>query len=128
VERDLSYEIIGAAIEVHRLLGPGLLESVYEAALFHELELRGLKPKRQCPVKINYKGVDIKDPLYLDLIVNDEIVIEVKATEQNHPIYQSQVLTYLRVKGVKLGLIINFGYPQLKDGIIRIVNNFESQN
>ncbi len=123
VENDISNKIIGAAIEVHRILGgPGLLESVYEAALCHELTLRGLKFKRQLIVPVIYKGAAIKDPLCLDILVEDKVVIEVKATEKENPIHQKQLLTYLRLTGMKLGLIINFGQGIIKDGVCRVVN------
>jgi GxxExxY protein len=125
VENDLSYEIIGAAIEVHRTLGgPGLLESIYEAALCHELMLKSFKIQRQWSVQVVYKGAIIKDPLYVDILVDNRIIIEVKATEKIHPIYETQLLTYLRLTGLKLGLLINFGCGQVKDGITRVVNGF----
>lgn len=123
MENELSHKIIGAAIEVHRILGgPGLLESIYEAALCQELILRGMQIQRQLPVQVTYKGIIIKDPLYIDILVNNKVIIEVKATEKNHPIYETQVLTYLRLTGIKLGLLINFGNRHVKDGIGRIVN------
>ncbi|PJD97034.1 MAG: Fe3+ hydroxamate ABC transporter substrate-binding protein [Parachlamydia sp.] len=123
MENELSHIIIGAAIEVHRTLGgPGLLESVYEAALCHELILKKLQIQRQMPVQVIYKGAIIKDPLYVDILANQKVIIEVKATEKNHPLYEAQVLTYLRLTGIKLGLLINFGYSQVKDGITRVVN------
>lgn len=123
MENEISYEVIGAAIEVHRMLGgPGLLESVYEAALCHELFLRGLHVQRQITVPIIYKGVKIKEPLFIDVIANEKVIIEVKATEKNHPIFETQVLTYLRLTKIKLGLLINFGYSNVKEGISRIVN------
>src|SRR5260221_959345 len=110
MENELSYKIIGAAIEVQRTLGgPGLLESIYEEAICHELALCGLKYKRQLPVKVVYKGVMISDPLYDDILVEDKVIVEVKATEKYHPVYGTQVLTYLRLTGKKLGLVINFG-------------------
>ena len=116
-EDEISHEIIGAAIEVHRTLGgPGLLESIYESALCHELILRGLRIQRQKPVQVVYKGVAIREPLFIDVLV------EVKATEKNHPIYETQVLTYLRLTGIKLGLLVNFGAPYVKDGVSRIIN------
>lgn len=122
-EDEISNLIIGAAIEVHRILGgPGLLESVYEAALCHELKLRGLNIQRQVPVQVIYKGIKIKDPLYIDILVENKVLIEIKATEKHHPIYETQVLTYLRLTGLKLGLLINFGLPCLKDGVSRIIN------
>lgn len=123
MENELSRKIIGAAIEVHRILGgPGLLESVYESALCHELTLIGLQIQRQLPVQVVYKGVTIKEPLYIDVLVNNKVIIEIKATEKNHSIYETQILTYLRLTGIKLGLLINFGNKQVKDGISRIVN------
>ena len=123
MENELSHHIIGASIEVHRTLGgPGLLESIYEAALCHELTLRGLRIQRQKPVQVVYKGVVIREPLFIDVLVEDKVLIEVKATEKNHPIYETQVLTYLRLTGIKLGLLVNFGAPFVKDGVSRIIN------
>ena len=102
--------------------GPGLLESIYEAALCHELTLRGLRVQRQKPVHVIYKGEAIREPLFIDILVEDKVLVEVKATEKNHPIYETQVLTYLRLTGIKLGLLINFGAPIVKDGVSRIIN------
>jgi GxxExxY protein len=122
-EDGLSHQIIGASIEVHRTLGgSGLLESIYEAALCHELILRGLHINQQKPVQVVYKGVSIRAPLFIDILVEDKVLVEVKATEKNHPIYETQVLTYLRLTGIKLGLLINFGAPSVKDGVSRIIN------
>ncbi len=123
IEDDFSHQIIGACIEVHRTLGgPGLLESIYEAALCHELTLRGLRIQRQKPVQVIYKGIAIKEPLFIDIVVGDKVLVEVKAVEKYHPIYDTQVLTYLRLTGIKLGLLVNFGAPYVKDGISRIIN------
>ena len=123
MENELSHKIIGAAIEVHKTLGgPGLLESIYEAALCHELTFQGIKYERQLPVQVVYKGIMIKDPLYVDIFVEGKVIIEVKATEKNHPVYETQVLTYLRLTGTKLGLLVNFGHAHVKDGISRVVN------
>ena len=123
MENELSNKIIGAAIEVHRALGgPGLLESIYEAALCHELMLQGIKYKRQLAVPVVYKGITIRDPLFIDILAEDAVVIEVKAVEKNHPIFETQVLTHLRLTGKKLGLVINFGSSRVKDGIFRVVN------
>ena len=108
---------------MHRILGgPGLLESIYEAALCHELSLRGMHFQRQMPIPIKYKDIEIRDPLYLDILVEGTVIIEVKATEKESPIYQTQILTYLRLTGIKLGLLINFGKGHVKDGISRVVN------
>lgn len=120
-EDELSHQIIGASIEVHRTLGgPGLLESIYESSLCHELMLRGLHVQRQRCVQVIYKGVTIREPLFVDILVENKVLVEVKATEKNHPIYETQVLTYLRLTGIKLGLLVNFGAPYVKDDISRI--------
>src|SRR5205807_2687190 len=109
MENEISNKIIGASIEVHKSLGgPGLLESIYEAALCYELSLRGLNFKRQLPIDVKYKGQIIKDPFYLDIIVENKVIVEIKATEKHHFIFETQLLTYLRLTGIKLGLIINF--------------------
>lgn len=118
----LSKEIIGAAIDVHRVLGPGLLESVYEACLGHELSLRGIAYARQVPLPVVYKGVQLDCGYRLDLLVGDLIVVEIKAVEKIAPIHDAQLLTYLRLKGLWLGLLINFNVPVLKQGIKRLVN------
>ena len=120
---DLSRKIIGAAIEVHSILGPGLLEVAYEAALCHELHLRNINAKRQVSLPVIYKGVEIKDPYRMDLFVEGEIVVELKATQENSPLYAKQLLTYLRLSGKKLGLLINFNHEVLKEGLTRVVNH-----
>jgi len=122
-ENELSKEIIGAAIEVHRVLGPGLLESVYEEALCYELELRGIPYEQQKYRPLNYKEKTLKTDYRIDLLVDGKVIVEVKAREEIHPIDKSQTLTYLRLSDLKLGLLINFHEPHLKDGITRIVNN-----
>jgi GxxExxY protein len=124
-ENDISNVIIGAAIEVHRVLGgPGLIEDVYEEALCHELELRGLEVQRQVPVPIEYKGRQLKKPLKLDLLVNGSIIVEVKSVDDYHDIFQAQLLTYLRLTKKHLGLVINFGEKYVKDGVHRVVNGY----
>ncbi len=123
IEDEISYKIIGAAIEVHRTLGgPGLLESVYESSLCHELTLTGLQIQRQLLIPVKYKNTVVRDPLCLDILVENKVIIEVKATEMEHAIHQTQLLTYLRLTGIKLGLLINFGQAAVKDGIHRVVN------
>jgi GxxExxY protein len=122
IENEISYKIIGAAIEVHRLLGPGLLESIYESALCHELTLNGLKIVRQKPVNVTYKDVKIREPYVLDILVENKVIIEVKATEKEQDIHKAQLLTYLRLSDIKLGLLINFGRSSVKEGIYRIIN------
>jgi GxxExxY protein len=126
-KRDLSHTIIEAAIEVHRLLGgPGLIESVYESALCHELTLRGIQNQRQMAVPVVYKGIPVREPLFLDILVAKKIVVEVKALGKDNPYYQAQVATYLRLTGLKEGLLIDFGKGLLKDGISRIINDHQS--
>jgi GxxExxY protein len=125
IENKISASIIEAAIDVHRVLGgPGLLESIYEDALAYELELRNIPFKRQLPVPVIYKGRPIRDALQLDLIVADQVIIEVKATESVLKIHSAQLLTYLRLTQRKLGLVLNFGQPLLLNGLTRVVNNF----
>ena len=117
---ELSGEIIGAAIEIHRALGPGLLESVYEECLCRELDLRSIRYIRQLPLPVEYKGVKLDCGYRLDLLVEDQILVELKAVDQLQPIHDAQVLTYLRLGGWKLGLLINFNVPILKRGVRRL--------
>ncbi len=121
---ELSERVIGAAIEVHRELGPGLLESTYEASLLHELELQGFKVKRQVMLPIKYKGLEIDEAYRLDLIVEDSLIIEVKTVEAFLPVHSAQLLTYLRMSDRHLGLLINFHTVRLVDGIKRQVHKF----
>jgi len=122
-ENKLSYHIINAAIEVHRTLGgPGLLESVYEEALAWELREREFNIERQKLVPIEYKGVQLATPLRIDLMVNQLVIVECKATTEYNVIFETQTSTYLRITGLKLGLVINFGEKYVKDGIHRVVN------
>lgn len=123
MENEISYKIIGAAIEVHRHLGgPGLLESIYESALCHELSLNGLKIEKQKPIPVKYKSAVIREPYLLDILVESKVIIEVKAVEKENEIHKAQLLTYLRLSNLKLGLLINFGRNSVKDGVCRIVN------
>lgn len=122
-ENEISREIVMRAIEVHRNLGgPGLLESVYEEALLFELGQAGLSVRQQVPVPIVYQGHPLASPLRIDLLVGDQVIVECKATSQYNVIHEVQVLTYLRLTGKKLGLVINFGERWVKDGIHRVVN------
>lgn len=122
-ENELSNKIIGIAIDVHRNLGAGLLESAYEAALEYELEAAGFRVKRQLSIPFVYKGALMGLAFRLDLLVNDLVVIEIKSVESLDQVHFAQVLTYLRLADKKLGLIINFNSKLLKSGIHRIVNN-----
>lgn len=116
----IAREIVDAALKVHRTLGPGLLESVYEQCLLHELNKRGLKPKRQVSLPIVYDGVKLDAELRIDLLVSGSVIVETKSVETLLPIHQSQLLTYLKLSGRRLGLLINFNVPLLKDGIRRL--------
>ena len=122
-ENKVSYAIIGAAIEVHKTLGgPGLLERVYEEALLWELVSKGLKVERQVAVPILYKSNQLATPLKLDLLVEECVVVEAKATTNYNEIFEAQTLTYLRLTNLKLGLVINFGEKYVRNGIHRVVN------
>lgn len=124
IQNDLSGQIIKSAIEVHRTLGgPGLLESVYEEALVWELLQRGFAVERQKQLPITYKGVVLAEPLRLDIVVNNTIIVECKATAHYNSIFEAQALTYLRITGLKLALVINFGEKVVINGIHRVVNN-----
>jgi GxxExxY protein len=122
IANDLSKKIIGAAIEVHRILGPGLLESAYEECTYHELSLQEIAVKRQVPLPIRYKDKNLDCGYRLDLVVGQLVIVELKAVERIEPIHEAQVLTYFRLSNLWLGLLINFNVPVLKDGIRRIVN------
>jgi len=121
-ENELSRKIIGAAIEVHRILGPGLLESVYEEALCHELHLQSINFVRQKNVPIPFKGIKLGSDLRLDLLVENKVIVDLKAKEKILNIDKAQMLTYLRLSQKHLGLIINFHVEVLRKGIARIVN------
>ena len=124
-ENEISEKIIGSAIEVHRILGPGLLESVYEDALCHELHLRGLQFKRQESVPIPYKGIKLGTDLRLDLLVEDKVIVDLKAKEELSTIDKPKLLTYLRLSDKHLGLIINFHVEVLCNGVFRVVNKLQ---
>ena len=124
-ENEIGTVIVRAAIEVHRTLGgPGLLECVYEEALCYELKHRGLQVIRQRSVPVVYKEVTLKNDLRLDILVNDKVIVEVKATTKYNKVFESQVLTYMRLSGMKLGYVINFGELKVKNGIHRVINGF----
>ncbi len=121
----IGSQIIGAAIEVHRELGPGLLESTYERCVMHELSLRGIKAERQKPQPIHYKGLELEEGYRLDILVEGEIVLELKVVDHINNLHTAQLLTYLKLSGCFLGYLINFNVPVLKEGIKRIVNHLE---
>jgi GxxExxY protein len=118
----LSSQVIGAAIKVHSALGPGILESAYEACLLHELELRGIKVEAQVSLPINYYGHKIDAGYRIDLLVENSLIIELKAVETIKNIHKTQLLSYLKLSNARLGLLINFNVTLLKDGLYRIVN------
>ena len=118
----LSNTIIGAAIEVHREFGPGLLESVYEECLKIELESQGLNVQSQIDLPLIYKGIKIEKDYRIDLLVNDEFILELKAVESLKPLHEVQLVTYMKLANVHMGLLINFNVPVLKDGIKRKIN------
>jgi GxxExxY protein len=117
---ELSGKVIGAAIEVHKILGPGLLESAYEECLCHELELRSIPYERQKELPIEYKGITLDCGYRLDVVVENKLILELKAAEALEPIHEAQLLTYLKLTGIPLGLLINFNVPVLKQGIKRL--------
>jgi GxxExxY protein len=124
VENVLTDQIIGCAIEVHRTLGPGLLESVYEECLCYELSQLGLRFERQVHLPVSYKGIKLECGHKLDLVVEDSVVVELKAIDELAPIHQAQLLTYLKTTNKRVGLLINFNVQYLKNGLKRVVNRY----
>jgi GxxExxY protein len=124
-ENDIGTIIVDTAIEVHRQLGPGLLESVYEVVLAYELNARGLQVNRQVPIQITYKSMTFEEAFRADLLVADKVIIELKSVEILNNAHRKQLQTYLRLTGLKLGYLLNFGAALMKEGIVRAVNNLE---
>ncbi|HUV14480.1 MAG TPA: GxxExxY protein [Acidobacteriota bacterium] len=124
-ENEIAKEIVDASLQVHRELGPGLFESVYEVALEHELEARSLRTLAQVPIPISYGGHDFDAGFRADLIVEDKVIVEIKSLEVILRVHKKQLLTYLRLADKRLGLLINFGSAMIRDGISRIVNRLE---
>ena len=120
--KDLNYKIVACAIEVHKQLGPGLLESIYEECLKEELSIQGLNVQRQVRIPVIYKGKTVKDDLKIDLLVNNIIIVELKYVTEMHPIFEAQLLTYMKLSEKPKGLLINFNTVKLVDGIIPMVN------
>ena len=121
-QQELTGQILGAAIEVHKQLGPGLLESTYQACLCHELELRGISFECQKPLPLEYKGIKLECGYRIDLLVAGLVVVEIKSVEALAPIHEAQLLTYLKLTGIKVGFLINFNVVVLKQGIRRLVH------
>jgi len=124
-ENEIANQIVDAAFRIHTALGPGLLETVYEVVLMHELRKRGLSAERQVAVPIVYDGIRFEEGFRADLIVNQGVIVELKSIEKVAPVHKKQLLTYLRLTDKRLGLLINFGEELLKDGISRVVNGLE---
>ena len=121
----LSYKVIGCAMEVYNVLGPGLLESAYEKALIHELQINGLSVSSQVPVEMSYKGVNLSEGLRVDLLVEDSLIVELKSVDELKPVHYKQLLTYLKLLDKRIGLLINFNVNDFRDGIKRVVNDFK---
>ena len=121
----LSYKVIGCAMEVYNVLGPGLLESAYERALIHELQINGLSVSSQVPVEMSYKGVNLGEGLRLDLLIEDSLIVELKSVDELKPVHYKQLLTYLKLLDKRIGLLINFNVNDFRDGIKRVVNDFK---
>jgi len=121
-ENDIGQMVIDCAVKLHKALGPGLLESVYEKLLTRCLEKRGLSVQRQVPVAFEFEGEQFDEGFRADMIVNEKVIIELKSVEKAHPAHKKQLLTYLKLTGLKLGYLLNFGEALMKDGITRSIN------
>jgi GxxExxY protein len=121
-ENEIATQIVDAAFKIHTTLGPGLLETVYDVVLAHELQKRGLRVERQVPIPIAWEGIKFNEGFRADLIVEGKVIVELKSIETVAPVHKKQVLTHLRLMNLKLGLLINFGEELIKNGISRIVN------
>jgi GxxExxY protein len=119
---EITGEIVDAAYKLHRTLGPGLLEAVYELLLFKDLERRGLRAARQFPIAFDYDGLQFEEICRIDLLVENRVIVEIKSVERLAPVHPKQLLTYLRLMNLPIGLLINFGAPTLKEGLHRIAN------
>ncbi len=124
-ENEIARQIIDAAFKIHTTLGPGLLESVYRDALVYELQKRGLRVEAEKPVPVVYESIQLDAGFRADLIIDDKVIVELKSVEQVAPVHKKQLLTYLRLADKRLGLLINFGAPLIKDGITRIANRLQ---
>jgi len=121
-ENEIGKIAVDCAVRLHKALGPGLLETVYEVLLSHELELKGLKVERQVPIPIEYHGIKFEEGFRADIVVEDKVILELKSIEAINAAHKKQVLTYLKLTECKLGFLLNFGEPLMKDGITRLIN------
>jgi len=126
-ENEIAKIVVDCAYKVHVALGPGLLESVYEAALAYEIQKRGLKVERQLPIPVSYGEVFLEVGFRVDLLVEDKVIVELKSEETNKPVHKKQCLTYVRLADKRLGLVINFGLERIKDGITRLANSLPDE-
>jgi len=126
-ENEIGKVIVDSGLTVHRELGPGLLETVYEVTLAHELKQRGLKVERQVPISIKYRGVRFDEAFRADIVVDEKVIVELKSVEQISEAHKKQVQTYLRLTGCKLGFLLNFGEALMKRGITRVVNGLKDE-
>ena len=126
-ENEIGTIVIESAIEVHRELGPGLLESVYEIVLANELNSRGLEVKRQVPISIKYKNITFEEGFRADILVNHKVLLELKSVKELSPAHKKQIQTYLKLTGYRLGYLLNFGEALMKDGLVRAVNGLPDQ-
>ncbi len=124
-ENEIGTIVVDAAVKVHRELGPGLLETVYEVSLYHELRSRGLRVKRQVPISIKYRGLQFDEGFRADIVVEDKVILELKSVEHIFPVHKKQLQTYLKLTGCKLGYLLNFNADLMKNGIIRCVNGLD---
>ncbi|MCK4328830.1 GxxExxY protein [candidate division WOR-3 bacterium] len=122
-ENEISKIIVESCLKIHKKLGPGLLESVYEEVLFYELNMNNIKCKRQIAIPVIYENIKMDIGFRADLIIEDKVIVELKSVENIMPVHKKQLLTYLKLTGMKLGLLVNFNVELIKDGITRIVNN-----
>ncbi|GAB1457869.1 GxxExxY protein [Spirochaetota bacterium] len=124
-ENELASIVVDVSLDIHRQLGPGLLESAYEAVLAFELGKRGLSIERQVPIPLIWNGMLVKESFRADIMVEKKLILELKSIERLLPVHKKQVITYLRITGLKLGLLLNFGASLMKDGIVRLVNGID---
>ena len=124
LDKEYTHRLLACAYEVHSALGPGLLESVYESALIYELQKQGFEVNHQVPIKVTYKEIELDLSLRLDVIVDNSVILEIKSVPEVLPIHHKQLLTYMRLTGIKLGYILNFNVESLRCGIERVINGF----